>query len=148
MSEAGLLIQPHLGITEANAEDYDALVIPGGDMFHLQDATPVFDFVKEMAERRNLLAAICSGAYVLARAGVLEHHPYTVSFTPEQRDFLGCFDEARFRYEPVVESDHILTAQGHAYVEFGLRTAQILRPDLSAEVQRFYRGLGNEQMEA
>lgn len=82
-SEAGLQIQPHSSVAEADAQDYDALIVPGGDMVHLQDATPVFDFVKEMAARRNLLATICSGAYVLARAEVLGHHPYTVSFTSD-----------------------------------------------------------------
>ena len=146
-SEAGLRVAPHLSIGQADPDDYDALLIPGGDMVHLKDAESVFEFVKRMAERRKLLAAICSGPYVLARAGVLSSQPYTVSLTNEQRDFLGCFDEDLYQYEDVVEAGTILTAQGHAYVEFGLRVAQNLCPDLSAEARRFYSGLGNALME-
>lgn len=145
-SEAGLQVLPHLSINRADVGDYDALLVPGGDMVHLKDAEPVFAFVKRIAEQRNLLAAICSGPYVLARAGALPDS-YTVSFTEEQRNFLGCFDEANFRHEPVVTSDAVITAQGHAYVEFGLRVAEKLRPNLSDEAKRFYRGLGNEMME-
>ena len=146
-SEAGLRVLPHLEVARADANDYDALLIPGGDMVHLKDAEPVFEFVRRMAVRRKVLAAICSGPYVLARAGVLSN-PYTVSLTKEQRDFLGCFDEDSYRYEGVVEADSVLTAQGHAYAQFGLRVAQTLRPDLSAEARRFYSGLGNALMES
>lgn len=146
-SEAGLRVMPHLSIDQADPNDYDVLLIPGGDMVHLKDAEPVFEFVKRMAERRKLLAAICSGSYVLAKAGVLSGF-YTVSLTRDQRDFLSCFDEDLYRYVDVVEADNILTAQGHAYVEFGLRVAQNLHSDLSAEARRFYSGLGNALMEA
>ena len=146
-SEAGLRVAPHLEVARAAAEDYDALLIPGGDMVHLKDAEPVFTFVKRMAEQHRVLAAICSGPYVLARAGVISNQPYTVSLTREQRNFLGCFEEGSYRYEPIVETDTILTAQGHAFVEFGLCVAQTLRPDLSAEARRFYSGLGNALME-
>ena len=138
-SEAGLQVLPHLNIDQADANDYDALLIPGGDMIHLMEATPVFEFVQRMNQQGKLLAAICGGGYVLAKAGVLVK-PYTVNFTKEQRDFLGCFEENLFRREPFVEEDNIFTAQGHTYVEFGLRVAERLNPELSDEVKRFYRG--------
>ncbi len=147
VSEAGLRVLPHMNVSRANPDDYDALLIPGGDMVHLKDAAPVFAFVKQIAEQRKLLAAICSGSYVLAKSGILSTVPYTVSFTEEQRNFLGCFEESLYRYEPVVESDDVLTAQGHAYIEFGLRVAEKLRSDLLNETRRFYKGLGNAQME-
>jgi 4-methyl-5(b-hydroxyethyl)-thiazole monophosphate biosynthesis len=45
------------------------------------------------------VAAICSGAYVLARAGVLKDNLYTVTLNKDQRDFLGCFNEDNYTYE-------------------------------------------------
>lgn len=116
-------------------------------MVHLKDAEPLFSLVRAMAARKALLAAVCSGPYVLARAGILADAPYTVTFTAEQRDFLGCFDEAQFRYEPVVPHDNVITAQGHAFVAFGLAVAQHLDGALSEDTRLFFEGRGNTLME-
>ena len=58
---------------EISAEDYDALVIPGGrapEYIRLDDA--VLKTVKHFAEADKPIAAICHGAQVLAAAGVLQ----------------------------------------------------------------------------
>ncbi len=58
---------------EINAEDYDALVIPGGrapEYIRLNDT--VLKIVRHFAEADKPIAAICHGAQVLAAAGVLE----------------------------------------------------------------------------
>ncbi len=112
-------------------------------MVHLKDAEPLFSFVGDLSGRGALLAAICSGPYVLAQAGVLAGRPYTVTFTKKQRDFLGCFDEERFRYKPVMQDGNVITAQGHAFVAFGLAVARHLRGDLSRETAAFYEGRAN-----
>jgi protease I len=55
------------------AEDYDALVIPGGrapEYIRLNKA--VLDIVRRFAEAGKPIAAICHGAQVLAAAGVLK----------------------------------------------------------------------------
>jgi len=58
---------------EINAEDYDALVIPGGrapEYIRLNDK--VIAIVKHFAEADKPIAAICHGAQLLAAAGVLK----------------------------------------------------------------------------
>ena len=58
---------------EVQAQDYDALVIPGGrapEYIRLNDK--VLDIVRHFAEANKPIAAICHGAQVLAAAGVLE----------------------------------------------------------------------------
>lgn len=147
-SEAGLLCQPHKKLSDLEPADLDVLIIPGGDMEHLLDAEPLFAFVRELHEQEKLLAAICSGPYVLARAGVLASRPYTVTHSRQARDFLGCYDEATFRYENVVTSGNVITAQGHAFVPFGLAVGKHLDPEMSADVYAFYEGRGNPAMEA
>ena len=147
-SEAGLLCQPHHKLSDLEPTALEALIIPGGDMRHLVDAEPLFAFVKSLHEKKRLLAAICSGPYVLARAGVLAGLLYTVTHSREARDFLGCYDEAAFRYENVVTSGHVITAQGHAFVPFGLAVAKHLNPDLSPDAYAFYEGRGNAAMDA
>ncbi len=147
-SEAGLVCQPQRVLAEVNPNDLEALIIPGGDMVELKDADVLSSFVRRLDERGVLLAAICSGGYVLARAGILSNRPYTVTFTQEQRTFLGCFDEQGFRYEPVITDGNVITAQGHAFVAFGLSVARQLRGELSEEARVFYEGRANILMEA
>ena len=57
---------------EVNAEDYDALVVPGGrapEYIRLNE--DVLDMVRHFSEAGKPIAAICHGAQVLAAAGVL-----------------------------------------------------------------------------
>jgi protease I len=58
---------------EVRAEDYDALVIPGGrapEYIRLNAA--VLEIVRHFSEADKPIAAICHGAQVLAAAGVIE----------------------------------------------------------------------------
>ena len=58
---------------DVKAEDYDALVIPGGrapEYIRLNDA--VLRAVRHFAENNKPIAAICHGPQVLAAAGVIE----------------------------------------------------------------------------
>jgi protease I len=58
---------------EVKAEDYDALVIPGGrapEYIRLNEK--VLEIARHFAKKKKPIAAICHGAQVLAAAGVLE----------------------------------------------------------------------------
>lgn len=59
---------------DVKAQDYDALVIPGGrapEYIRLNPA--VLDIVRHFAEKNKPIASICHGAQVLAAAGVLRN---------------------------------------------------------------------------
>jgi protease I len=58
---------------EVKAEDYDALVIPGGrapEYIRLNEK--VLEIARHFAEENKPIAAVCHGAQVLAAAGVIE----------------------------------------------------------------------------
>jgi protease I len=58
---------------EVKAEDYDALVIPGGrapEYIRLNE--DVLEITRHFAEANKPIAAVCHGAQVLAAAGVVE----------------------------------------------------------------------------
>ncbi|QQS53732.1 MAG: DJ-1/PfpI family protein [Candidatus Competibacteraceae bacterium] len=58
---------------EVRAEDYDALVIPGGRAPEYIRLNPtVIEIVRHFAAANKPIAAICHGAQVLTAAGVLE----------------------------------------------------------------------------
>lgn len=145
-SEAGLHTIPDLTIQEAVPNSYDLLIIPGGDLKVVAEAGELFEWVARFAEQGKVIGAICSGAYILAKSNVLRDTPYTVTLSKEQRNFLGCFQEAMYAYQPVVASGNIVTAQGHAFVEFGIKLNQLVR-DVRTEQIEFYRGNRNAMME-
>ncbi|WP_077619583.1 DJ-1/PfpI family protein [Bacillus sinesaloumensis] len=148
-SESGLQFMPHLMYQQVDPSDYEGIIIPGGDLINVKDTQELFNLTKRLHEQNKLTSAICSGTYVLARAGVLTGTPYTVTLDQNQRSFLGCFEEEFFRYEPVVKKGTIITAQGHAYVDFALAIADHLGALKNPQfVSEFYKGQRNWLMEA
>lgn len=68
-----------VSIDEANANDYDALLLPGGVMNpdKLRTSKPAIQFVRSFFEQKKPVAAICHGPWVLVEAGVLNGRKVT-----------------------------------------------------------------------
>lgn len=68
-----------LTITEANADDFDAVVIPGGTVGadKLRANRDVVDFVRRLIEQGKPVAAICHGPWVLAEADAVRGRTVT-----------------------------------------------------------------------
>jgi len=66
-------------LEEARAEDYDALVLPGGVMNpdRLRMDPRAVSFVKEFAATGRPIAAICHGPWTLIEAGVVKGRTFT-----------------------------------------------------------------------
>jgi protease I len=80
-SKEGYPVEEELSIGDASADDFDAVVIPGGyapDMMRRHQA--MIDFVRDMDERGKIVAAICHGLWIPASAGVLEGKKATSFF--------------------------------------------------------------------
>ncbi len=72
-----LKICPQLSIAEfdrlhPNGADY--VIVPA---FHHEDATAAIDWIKAQSEKDATIVGVCSGAKVLGRAGLLDHHRAT-----------------------------------------------------------------------
>ncbi|TLS38213.1 DJ-1/PfpI family protein [Pseudalkalibacillus caeni] len=143
--ESGITVLPDRELSEIKSGEFGGIIVPGGDLYYVKDADRLFSLIKEFHSQKKLVASICGGGYVLAKAGLLEHIPYTVTFSKEQRQFLGCFNEKNFTYKPVVISGNVITAQGHAYVQFGLAVGEKLNA-LKEGTEEFYLGQGNRRM--
>lgn len=66
-------IEVQQAVTEVSIDDFDALIIPGGEApAMLRENEDVVSFVRDFFETGRVVAAICHGPQVLARAGVLE----------------------------------------------------------------------------
>ncbi len=65
---------------EVSAEDFDALVVPGGwAPDKLRRYAAITDLVRAVYEQGKIVAAICHGGWVLASAGIVAGHKATGS---------------------------------------------------------------------
>lgn len=119
VSQSGLRYLPEKTIAQAAASEAEALIIPGGPIDNRQNA--IIPLIRQMHAAGKTVAAICFGPQFLARAGVLDTVRYTTSCTPEHIAQLGVedpFPRAGWVPRRVVEDGHVITAQGHAFVDF------------------------------
>ncbi|EJS70787.1 glutamine amidotransferase [Bacillus cereus] len=143
ISETGLQVEPHIELSEVHVEEYEGIIIPGGDAIHMKDVELLFSIIRQFAEREKLVAAICAGPYALAKAGLFKEISYTVTIDYQKLD---CFPVENFVYEEVVQQSHVITAQGHAFVPFGIAIASYFGV-ANEHNTNFYGGKGNAMME-
>jgi len=98
-----------IGASEAKAEDFDAVVIPGGSSPEaLRVNDDVVRFVKEVNEQGKLIAGICHGPQVMISADILKGKAATC--------YIGIRDDVKlagadYRDEEVVVSENIVTSR-------------------------------------
>jgi len=97
-------------IAEAKAEDYDALVLPGGVMNpdKLRREQQVLDFVKAFFSAGKPVAAICHGPWTLIDAGVVKGRRLT-SYHSIQTDLRNA--GAEWVDEEVLEDNNLVTSR-------------------------------------
>ena len=102
-----------------------------------------FSIIRQFHEQEKLVAAICAGPYALAKAGLFKEISYTATIDYQKFD---CFPVENFVYEEVVQHSNIITAQGHAFVPFGIAIASYFGVADKHNTD-FYCGKGNVVME-
>ena len=55
----------------------DLLIIPGGVVTEEMEKHPVIDWIKSQAASATVTASVCTGAFLLAKAGVISNHKVT-----------------------------------------------------------------------
>jgi len=122
----GMIAQADVALSEADADDYDALVFVGGSgsaiFFDDPDAHAI---AQRMAADGKLLGAICIAPSTLAHAGLLEGK--NVTAFPSQEKDLTTYG-ARYTSRPVEIDGLIVTANGpEAATPFGHAIADALQ---------------------
>jgi protease I len=71
--DPGKTIRPDLTVDEASAEDFDALILPGGvrNPDHLRMNVRTIQLIKDFAAQGKPVAAICHGPWLLVEADLL-----------------------------------------------------------------------------
>jgi protease I len=113
-------------LDEANPQDYDALLLPGGfinpDL--LRQSQQARDFVRAFDTARKPIASLCHGPWVLASAGLLQGR--TLTSWPGVRDDLVNAG-ATWLNQEVVRDGNLVTSRG----------PQDLKPFVNAVIDLF-----------
>lgn len=108
-SKVGLTEKSTHASDEISANDYDAVVIPGGfspDMMRRSESTK--DFVKEMDRQKKPIAAICHGPWMMASCCDLKGKRVT-SFASIRDDLINA--GAEYIDEEVVVDGNLITSR-------------------------------------
>ena len=131
VSASGMLggkATPDLLVSEANADEYDAVVVVGGmgSPEFLWSDKKLHKLLRDINDRAKVVAGICLSGAVLAKAGLLEGKQATVYKTDES---LKEFEKGGAKYinKDVVTDGRIVTASGpHAAKEFGKAIVKLM----------------------
>ncbi len=53
ISETGLQVQPHIELSEVRVDEYEGILIPGGEEVQLKDAKPLFQSFINFMNKKN-----------------------------------------------------------------------------------------------
>ena len=114
--DPGKTIHPDMTVEEVRAEDFDALVLPGGvrnpDQLRMNDAA--IALIRDFADRGKPIAAICHGPWLLVEADLVRGRRAT-SWPSIQTDLKNA--GATWVDEPAVTDGNIVTSRNPRDVE-------------------------------
>ncbi len=143
VSQSGFTYLPQVTLAQAmELADVEGLIIPGGPI--RPQRAELTRLIQKLDAEHKLLAAICFGPQYLGRAGVLDRHPFTTSCSADKIQALGVADpypRQQYVEARVVCDGNVITAKGHAFVDFAFAIADYLGiyAGKDAERQAYYR---------
>jgi len=124
--------------TFADAPPADVLIVPGGRGSRTEVDNPaLIAFVQAQAARAEVIASVCTGAFLLERAGLLDGHAATTHWASIDRlralGTVQVVDDRRW-----VDEGHVVTSAGvSAGIDLSLHlVARLWGPAIAAEVQK------------
>lgn len=117
-------------VTMANCPQLDILVAPGGKgRYAAMKNTAIKEFIQQQAQKAKYITSVCTGAFLLAEAGLLKNKKATTYHTAFAE--LAAYS-VEVLAQKVVREDNIITAAGvSSGIELGL---YILREEFGAAV--------------
>ena len=121
---SGIVYLPTLTVADITTIDDDiaGIIFPGG--YNIICPPPLQNLIVNLHNEKKLIAAICAGPTYLALAGILEGKKYTTTrlfnYYEDYPDQVDPFPRDNFQDQRVVRDGNIITAVGHAFVDFAL----------------------------
>ena len=141
ISMGGLKVMPDIGFEAIDAEQFDALIIPGG---YAWEKGVAFDFTAlaiDFRDKGKVLGGICAAASALAATGVLDDVAHTGNSLASHKKYPGYRGEERYLDQPqAVRDGKVVTAAGSAPDTFTIEVLKALGlygPEAEEELAAF-----------
>ena len=131
--QGGLRVAPDLLLADGPAPD--VLLVPGGPGTRRPEAetAPLVEYVRRCAATAQIVASVCTGAFLLARAGLLDGRPATTHWR-WRAALAERFPAVRLAEGRVVDAGSVVTAAGvSAGIDLGLHLVGRLQGAGAAE---------------
>ncbi|XOV81371.1 MAG: DJ-1/PfpI family protein [Aestuariibacter sp.] len=135
-ARAGFRVTPHFSFQ--NHPPLNILIVVGGEHHEEMKKPAVLQWILEQSQQVDIIASVCTGAFLLAEAGVLSNHKVTTHWEdiPELRALypqLTVIDRQRW-----VDEGNIITSAGiSAGIDMSLHLlAKITEPMLAEKTAR------------
>jgi len=91
-ARANFVVQPHFTIS--NHPQVDVLIVPGGIHIHELEKPNAIEWIAQMDAQTQITASVCTGAFLLAKAGVLQNKSCTTHWEdiPDLRAMFPALD--------------------------------------------------------
>ena len=135
-ARAALRVQPHFSIS--NHPNVDLLLIPGGVHNSELERPEIIDWIARTSARAELTASVCTGAFLLAKAGLLAGKAATTHWE-DLADFRAMFPAITVRENRRwVDEGNIVTSAGiSAGLDMSLHlVARLADEDLAVRTAR------------
>ncbi|MDR3478929.1 MAG: DJ-1/PfpI family protein [Gammaproteobacteria bacterium] len=95
----------------SNCPSFDVLVVPGGWGTRAQAENAVLiDFIRERSKHCKYILGVCTGAFLLQKAGLLDHKQATTHWRSLER--LRLFEQTRVQEKRFVQDGNLWTSAG------------------------------------
>jgi protease I len=112
----GKAVPVDVSLAQAKADDYDALVLPGGqinpDLLRVDDKA--LQFIKAFFEQKKVIAAVCHAPWLLIETGIVKGRKAT-SYKSIKTDMINA--GAKWEDSPVVTDQGIITSRNPGDLE-------------------------------
>ncbi|HVU18089.1 MAG TPA: DJ-1/PfpI family protein [Candidatus Didemnitutus sp.] len=109
-TQGGVVVQPEFTLNDCPAPDI--VVIPGGDLRPVEGNDVVLKWVREKSTKTEVTMSVCTGAFVLAEAGLLDGLSATTHHFGHDALASGYPRVTVVRSARYVDNGHIVTAGG------------------------------------
>ena len=141
--ELPFIVKTNLLIDYVDANDYDALAIPGGfgkyGYYQSGFDESVLDLIRDFHRERKPIAAVCTAALILAKSGILDGHRVTTYHLDDEM-YIKQLKEYNVDVciEDVIVSENIITSSGPQTAPYvALKLVEMLTSkELSSEIAR------------
>lgn len=135
-ARAGFNVQPHYTIQ--NHPRLDVLIVPGGVHTAELEKPAVIEWIARLDAQTRLTASVCTGAFLLAKAGILQDKPCTTHWE-DIPDLRAMFPALDVREDvPWVDNGCVVTSAGiSAGIEMALHlVAKLAGKELALKTAR------------